>query len=66
METIKIGDLVKKVKGYHFTGVVFGIVEDPEEGTRVIVKQSKGWDEKGNLVSGGAKHIFAPEQVEKI
>lgn len=63
---MKIGDFVKKKAGYHFAGTVIFIGDLYDTiGVRVLVKQADGFNNKAQT-SGGAIHIFSPEQLEIV
>lgn len=57
---MKIGDRVKKIKGYKFVGTVVAVFVTTEGQHRLVVQQ----DEAEN--GGGLLHIFNPDQLELI
>lgn len=52
---IKVGDLVRKLKGYSFDGIVVAVFENTKGETRVVAE----------LENNGMLHIFSPSQLEK-
>ena len=54
---LKIKDLVRKRKGYAFTGEVRAVFTNMAGKERIVVEM---------LDSGGLLHIFSPEDVEPI
>ncbi len=59
METFKVGDLVRKVKGYAFDGVVVSVFNNTNGDTRLVVEMVST---DGN--GSGMLHIFSPSQLE--
>lgn len=57
---MKIGDKVKKVQGYEFTGVVVSVFETLTNKTRLVVEIEGPGNCSGMLL------IFSPEQMEVI
>ena len=53
----KIGDLVRKVKGYEFFGTVQSVFQNRKGDKRIVVESNP---------SAGLMHIFNEEQMELI
>jgi hypothetical protein len=58
--TLKIGDLVEKIKGYKFEGQIRSIFKNSKGDTRVVVEFHDDCDPTGML------HIFNLEQIRKL
>lgn len=54
MKEFKVGDLVRKIKGYAFDGIVVAIFQNTKGETRIVAE----------LENNGMLHIFNPEQLE--
>jgi hypothetical protein len=50
----KIGDKIKKPKGYSFDGIVVGIIYNTKGELRIVAE----------LENNGMLHIFSPAQLE--
>lgn len=59
---LKLGDKVRKIKGYNFDGIVMSIFENSKGQKRVIVEHLGSQNED----SGGMLHIFSVNQLEKV
>lgn len=54
MKEFKVGDLVRKIKGYAFDGIVVAIFQNTKGETRIVAE----------LENNGMLHIFNPDQLE--
>ena len=59
---MKVGDIVKKIKGHQFTGVVVAVFKNSKGDTRVVVELFGSQTED----SGGLLHIFNTKQLQVI
>jgi len=59
---MKKGDVVRKVKGYDFDGVVVAIFETTKGQTRIVAEHFDSQTEE----SSGMLHIFSETQLERV
>lgn len=59
MDKFKVGDRVKKVKGYAFDGIVVSVFNNTNGDVRLVVEMESS---DGN--GSGMLHIFSPTQLE--
>jgi len=59
---MKVGDKVRKIKGYQFTGIVVAVFQNSKGQVRVVVEHSGSQTES----SGGMLHIFNTNQLQVI
>lgn len=57
---MKIGDKVKKKKGYAFDGIIVSVFENTKGQTRIVAEHLGSQTEE----SGGMLHIFNENQLE--
>jgi hypothetical protein len=57
---MKIGDKVKKVKGYAFEGEIVSVFENSKGETRIVAEHEGSKTDK----TGGMLHIFSESQLE--
>jgi hypothetical protein len=58
----KVGDEIRKTKGYAFIGVVVSVFENTKGQVRIVAEHYGSQTKE----SGGLLHIFAASQIEKI
>ena len=59
---MKVGDKVKKIKGYQFAGMVVAVFQNSKGQVRVVVEHFGSQTED----SGGMLHIFNTKQLQVI
>lgn len=58
----KVGDEVRKTKGYAFDGVIVAVFENTKGQVRIVAEHYGSQTES----SGGLLHIFAASQIELL
>ena len=61
-QNMKVGDIVKKIKGYQFTGEIVAVFQNSKGDIRVVVEHFGSQTED----SGGMLHIFNTKQLQVI
>ena len=56
---MKVGDKVRKIKGYQFEGIVVAVFQNSKGQVRVVVEHIGSQTE----ISGGMLHIFNTKQL---
>ena len=59
---MKVGDKVRKIKGYQFKGIVVAVFQNSKGQVRVVVEHEGSQTES----SGGMLHIFNTNQLQVI
>ena len=59
---MKVGDIVKKIKGYQFTGEIVAVFQNSKGDIRVVVEHFGSQTED----SGGMLHIFNTKQLQVV
>jgi len=59
---MKVGDKVRKIKGYQFKGIVVAVFQNSKGQVRVVVEHEGSQTES----SGGMLHIFNTNQLQII
>ena len=60
--SLKIGDKIKKSKGYAFEGVVVAVFKNTKGQVRIVAEHLGSQTEE----SGGMLHIFSETQLNKV
>ena len=58
----KVGDEIRKTKGYAFDGVIVAVFENTKGQVRIVAEHYGSQTEE----SGGLLHIFAASQIELL